>query len=396
MMTNGLIETDILVAGGGIAGLTAAARLGADGWRVVVVDPAPADVKTGDLRTTAFLQPAIATLERAGAWTAMRGHGARLETMRIIDAGGVERAVRERADFDAAPAGHDHFGWNIPNRAAREALIDCISRSDAVEFMPGTTVTGFLGRLDGALVRLSDDRRVSARLVVAADGRNSTLRDLANLPVRRWDYGQHALVFCVLHDRPHEAISTEIHRTGGPLTLVPMPDEDGTPRSSVVWMTPSERSAELDAMDDARLSCEITAETMGVMGALTVTGPRARWPIVSQIATRLIARRLALVAEAAHVMPPIGAQGLNTSLHDIETLARTVEGAPDPGEETLLARWERAALPHAWTRVLGVDLLNRAARAEAQPLRDLRRLGLAAISRIGPLRELAVRAGIGR
>ena len=405
-------STEILVAGGGIAGLSAAARLGADGRSVVLVDPAPpaapgADGGGGDLRTTAFLQPSIATLNRAGAWQAMQAAGAALRVMRIVDAGGRVRRPRATADFTAdstadppadfpgAATGHGLFGWNVPNRAARRALLDRLAAMPNVHLRQGTSVEGCLARLDAALVRLSDGSTLRAGLVVAADGRDSTLRRLAGIRHRRWGYGQKALVFAVLHPDPHAGVSTEIHRTGGPLTLVPMPDHDGHPCSSVVWMVPGTRAASLAAMDEDALGAEITAETMGLFGPLRVAGARAVWPIIAQVATRLSAPRLALVAEAAHVVPPIGAQGLNMSLADIESLARTVENAPDPGAPDLLARYARRQMPAILARVAGVDLLNRAARAEAQPLRDLRGLGLLAIDRVGPLRRLAIRAGLG-
>ncbi|MEM9140458.1 MAG: FAD-dependent monooxygenase, partial [Pseudomonadota bacterium] len=128
---------------------------------------------------------------------------------------------------------------------------------------------------------------------------------------------------------------------------------------------------------------------------LEIASKRALWPIISQAALQLTARRLVLVAEAAHVMPPIGAQGLNTSLHDVEQLARIIEGAADPGAPALLSRYQARVLPRTLTRIAGVDVLNRAALARAQPLRDLRVAGLRAISRITPIRNLAVRMGLG-
>ena len=389
-------QVDILIAGGGIAGLTAAARLGCDGHSVLLVDPAPlAPPTAGDLRTTAYLQPAIATLTTAGAWDAMQPHGAELRTMRIVDAGGAERAVRDTVDFDGEETGIGHFGWNIPNTAARAALLDAIAKLPNVELWPETRVTGYVTRTDSALLSTDTGRQIAARLVVAADGRDSTLRRLAGISHKRWEYGQQALVFVVSHSKPHQGVSTEIHRTGGPLTLVPMPDVDGKPCSSVVWMVPGPRVRELNAMDEAELGAEITTETMDLFGTLKLVSPRAVWPIISQLAAELKADRLALIAEAAHVMPPIGAQGLNTSLHDIETLAGLAKEATDPGAHDLLKRYERQILPRTMLRVGGVDLLNRAAMAEPQPLRDLRRAGLKAIGSIAPLRRLAIHAGMG-
>ncbi|MEM7189517.1 MAG: FAD-dependent oxidoreductase, partial [Pseudomonadota bacterium] len=183
--------TDILIAGAGLAGLTAAARLGADGHQVVLIDPA-GDVPP-DLRTTAFLAPSIETLERAGAWAAMQEHGAPLRTMRLVDAGGPEPVVRETADFTADAAGRDMFGWNVPNTAARTALLARISELPNVRRVVGESVKGYVSRTDEAILRLAGGDQIAARLVLAADGRGSTLRELAGLKVRRWPYGQSAL-----------------------------------------------------------------------------------------------------------------------------------------------------------------------------------------------------------
>jgi 2-octaprenyl-6-methoxyphenol hydroxylase len=396
-----MIETDILIAGGGIAGMSAAARFAADGHKVMIVDPAPADIGEGtDLRTTAFLQPGIETLKKAGVWDAIKPTGAELRVMRIVDAGGNEMTPRETADFDGAETTQGFFGWNVSNKAARVSLMAKLETLSNVDFRFSTTVTGFTGTARYGEATLSGGETVRAKLVVAADGRNSSLREFAGIKHRRWAYDQSALVFVVTHDKPHDNISTEIHRTGGPLTLVPMPDLDGKPCSSVVWMTPADRARQLYNMDDATLSTEITHDTMSMFGPLTVASPRAIWPMISQVPSRLISARLALVAEAAHVVPPIGAQGLNMSLHDIETLADLMAKAKlkgdDIGATTLLKSYERKQLPKTLARVGGIDLLNRASMFEPRTLRDLRYAGLTAINRIGPLRKLAIKVGVGK
>lgn len=393
------IETDILVAGGGIAGLAATARLAAAGFEVICVDPAPAGTPGVDHRTTAFLEPAVATLERAGAWAGLEAAAAPLWTMRLIDAGGRAREVRETADFNAIEMMDRPFGWNVPNIAIRKALLARLTDLPGARLINGQTVAGLVSRTTHAMARLSGGGQVRAQLVVAADGRDSMLRQAAGIGVRRWHYGQKALVFAVTHPRPHDGISTEIHRTGGPLTLVPMPDRDGRPCSSVVWMMPGPRAAELHALDDAALSAEVTADTMGLFGPVMVTGARALWPIIGQIAARLDGPRIALVAEAAHVIPPIGAQGLNMSLADVETLARLAAEARDNhadiGAPELLSAYQRRRYSEMAARVAGIDFLNRAARADAQPLRDLRCAALKAIHDIRPLRRTAMRWGLG-
>ena len=329
----------------------------------------------------------------------MAPHAGALWTMRLIDAGGQTREVRETADFTAAEMMDRPFGWNVPNIAIREALLSRLAELPGARLVNGQTVAGLVTRSAEALARLSGGVQIRARLVLAADGRDSGLRAGAGIGVRRWHYGQKALVFAVTHPHPHDGVSTEIHRTGGPLTLVPMPDRDGCPCSSVVWMAPGRRATDLHALDDAALGAELTVETMNLFGPLEIAGPRALWPIIGQIAARLDGQRLALVAEAAHVIPPIGAQGLNMSLADIETLARLAEEAQaasqDIGAPSLLAAYQRRRYPEMVARVAGIDLLNRAAQAEAQPLRDLRRAGLKAIHDVAPLRRLAMRWGLG-
>jgi 2-octaprenyl-6-methoxyphenol hydroxylase len=185
------IRSDILIAGGGVAGLAAAARLGGIGLTVCVVDPAPAETGAGDdRRTTAFLQPAVETLERASAWAAMAAGAAPLATMRLVDAGGRVREPRETADFTAREVQDRPFGYNVANSAARAALLARLAEMPSVDLRRGIAVTGLLTRTTEAVARLSDGAQVHASLAVAADGRDSTLRQAAGIPARRWHYGR--------------------------------------------------------------------------------------------------------------------------------------------------------------------------------------------------------------
>lgn len=384
-------RVDIFVVGGGLAGMAAACRLATDGHSVALA--APSAPKDPDMRTTAILQPGIETLTKSGVWKRMETQASSIDIMRLVDAGGVERWPREIADFKTNENPGRPFGMNIANGAIRTALE---AQAAALNIRRlAAPVTGTLGRTEERLLRFADGAQISAKLVLAADGRNSTLRRLENLSVRRWHYGQRALVFAVHHPHPHCNVSTEIHRTGGPLTLVPMPDRNGRPTSSVVWITPGPRAVRLSKMLNAELAAELTTETMDLFGPLEITGDRAMWPVIGQIAPRLTAPRMALIAEAARVVPPIGAQGLNMSLADIECLAELIEGIADPGADTILSRYRARRRLDIAMRVAGIDALNRAAQAEAQPLRDLRRCILGAVSRTAPIRDLAIKLGLG-
>ncbi len=269
----------------------------------------------------------------------------------------------------------------------------------AAELRAGVRVERVTPRTEAALAALSDGTQVRAALVIAADGRDSAVREGLGIGVRRWGYGQKAVVFTVTHDLPHDGVSTEIHRSGGPFTLVPLLDRDGKHASAVVWMETGPRAAELAAMPEDAFTAALNLRACGVLGDLRLSGRRMLWPIIAQIASRLDGPRTALVAEAAHVLPPIGAQGLNMSLADIATLLDLCAGARasagDIGAPELLRRYHRARHGDALVRIAGIDLLNRAAMAGAQPLRDLRRAGLHALHATPPLRRAAMRLGLG-
>ena len=390
-------STDILISGGGAAGLAAAATFGTLGFDVTVVDPAPpvsdAGAEGADHRTTAILQPGADTLRRAGLWERLAPHATPLEIMRIVDASQDPPVSR---DFAATDIADGPWGWNVPNVALRRALVDRLDALPTVDFRAGTGFASMVARLDTALVRLTDGTTVSARLVIGADGRDSPVRAAAGIEADTRRYGQKAIVFAVTHDGPHNGISTEIHREGGPFTLVPLPDLDGKPRSSIVWMDDGPRISQLARMDEAAFAAALNDRSAGVMGPLVPTGPRAVWPIVTRTARRVTARRTALIAEAAHVMPPIGAQGLNTSLKDLAVLSDLADRYRDRlGEPPMLDAYVRARHGDVAIRSIGIDLLNRTSQAGHGPLQDLRALGLRVLHDATPLRRTLMRLGSG-
>lgn len=390
--------TDILISGGGVAGLTAAAAFGTAGFSVICVDPTPpVTVETAegaDLRTTAFLQPAVAMLETAGLWQRLAPHAAALQIMRIIDAGGPTAEPRLIKDFDAADISDQPFGQNLPNWLLRREMVARLAELPSVTFRPGTATTGLLTRTSEARVALSDGETVSARLVVAADGRASPMRVAAGIGVRTLRYGQKALTFAVTHKVPHQNISTEIHRSGGPFTLVPLPDRNGLPCSAVVWMERGPEVARLAALDPAGFEAAANARSCLILGPLTLASKRLVWPIIAQIADRMSGERLALMAEAAHVVPPIGAQGLNMSLADLAALLDLAR-RHELGSPSMLDAYQRRRHPEVTARVLGVDALNRASMLGAPSLRDLRAAALNALYSLAPLRKTLMKVGLG-
>ncbi len=390
--------TDILISGGGVAGLTAAAAFGSAGFSVTCVEPAApvteATAPGADLRTTAFLTPSIAVLQTADLWDRLKPQAAALQIMRIVDAGGSVNEPRQIKDFDAAELSDQPFGYNLPNWLLRRELLVRMTELPNVTFLPGLATTGLLTRDDSAIVTLSDGRQIETQLVIAADGRNSTMRSAAGIGVKTFRYGQKAMTFAVTHLVPHDNVSTEIHRSGGPFTLVPLPDINGKPASAVVWMERGPEALRLAALPDAAFEGEINQRSCLILGPLTLASKRLIWPMIAQLADRMSDHRVALMAEAAHVVPPIGAQGLNMSLADLATLLDLARDMP-LGSDRMLQAYHQRRHPEVTVRVLGIDALNRASMAEAPLLRNLRAAGLNALHSLAPIRRTLMKAGLG-
>ncbi len=394
------ITTDIIISGGGVAGLAAAAAFGAAGFSVLCVDPAPpvteGEAEGADLRTTAFLQPSVAVLEAAGLWTRLLPFAAPLQVMRIVDAGGELPEPRLTKDFVASEVSEQPFGWNLPNWLLRREMQACLQDLPNVTFRPGVGTESVMTRESGAFVRLSDGTRAEARLLIGADGRNSPVREALGIGVRTTRYGQKALAFAVTHPIPHDNVSTEIHRSGGPFTLVPLPDRDGRPCSAVVWMERGPEAQRLFTLPVAEFEAAASERSCHLFGPLELASRRTIWPIISQIAERFAGERTALIAEAAHVAPPIGAQGLNMSLADTRTLLDLAQANPqDLGGPQMLETYHRRRWAEVQARLTGIDMLNRASMMGEPLLRDLRAGALDALYSVAPVRRALMRAGLG-
>lgn len=392
-------DADILVSGAGPAGLAAALAFGAAGFRTVLVDPAPPvtaeDAADADLRTTAILQPGADLLARAGVWDSLAPHAMPLQVMRIVDAA-PDGTVRTTRDFDAADISERPFGWNLPNWLIRRELVARLAALPCVDFRPGTATLRVTARDTAAIAALSDGSTLRVRLLVAADGRDSPVRRALGIGAATRRYGQKALAFAVTHPIPHDNVSTEIHRDGGPFTLVPLPDRDGRPCSAVVWMDRGPEVVRRAALPPADFEAEASARSCHLFGPLVLATRRMVWPIVSRTADRLTAPRVALMAEAAHVVPPIGAQGLNMSLADLRALLDLAVAAPDRlGEPAMLAAYDRARRADIALRVNGIDLLNRASMLGLPEWRALRGRALALMHDAGPVRRALMKAGLG-
>lgn len=388
---------DIVISGGGIAGLVAAVAFGNAGLDVLCVEPTSPilakNTPAADLRTTAYLQPSQAFLQEIGVWPLVEIYSTPLQVMRVVDAANADLVIK---DFNARDISAAPFGWNVGNWHMRDALLERINTLSNVVFVPGLASTKVNTRSSGARVTMSDGQIIICKLLIAADGRDSTIRSSAGIAAKSTDFGQLALSFAVTHAMAHKNISTEVHKAGGPFTLIPLPDFEGKPSSAVVWMDKVANIQEMQVLEIDEFNTKITARSAGVLGHLNLVTARTAWPIISQLADRFYSERIALIAEAAHVVPPIGAQGLNLSLGDIQTLLQLVEAYPNTiGDAIMLKKYDRARRPLAQSRVIGVGMLNSASKAEGQIVTRTRAIGLEAIHRIEPLRKALMHIGLG-
>lgn len=379
-------DFDAAVIGGGPTGMTAALALAAAGLQVALVAPSAG----ADPRTTALLGGSVDLLAALGVWPAVAASAAPLRTMRIVDDTG--RLVRApEAVFNAAEAGAETFGYNVPNDALNAALAAAVDATEQVARVPSRADA--IAPASGRVAVDAGPWRLSARLVVAADGASSATREAAGIAVHEWTYRQTALVTTLSHGAPHHDASTEFHTPAGPFTLVPLPGH----RSSLVWVERPEPAARLAALDDAALSAAIERRAHSILGPMRIDGPRGLLPLAGHVAKSFAARRVALVGEAAHRFPPIGAQGLNLGLRDVAVLARTVARARagDPGDEAVLAAYDRARRGDVTMRTAAVDLFDRSLLTGFLPVQIARAAGLYLAGRVGPLRRFAMRQGLG-
>jgi len=376
----------IVVAGTGPAGLIAALALSDLGVPVTLVGPPP---PPDERRTTALMTPALAMLDGLGVLEALSEKAAPLKVMRIAD--GSRRLIRSPVvTFRAAEIGADHFGLNVPNRHLNAILQAAILRRPAIEWRQSLVDAWTVGDARVS-ARLSDATVVEGALAVAADGRLSPARDAAGIQTSTREYPQAALVLNFQHSRPHGSISTEFHTETGPFTQVPLPGN----RSSLVWVVRPETANELAALDDAVLSARVEEKMQSLLGRVTVEPGRQIYPLSATLPVRFAQNRVALVGEAAHVFPPIGAQGLNLGIRDVRDLVKIVEeNAADPGGPKGLATYDSRRRPDVLARAGAVNLLNISLLSDMLPAQLARSAGLGIVGGLAPLRALFMREGL--
>ena len=385
MSTPKPVEVDIAIVGAGAVGLAAALALAQAGRGVAVVGPLHAP---RDGRTVALLDGSWRLLGELGLADALAERAAPLAVMRLIDdTGSLFR--QPPVEFRASEVGLDAFGWNVENAELVEALAARVRETAAIRLVPGL-VSEIVADEGGVTLSGEGFLPLRARLVVGADGRQSRVRAAAGIAARDWRYPQVALTAILSHGREHRETSTEFHTRKGPFTLVPLPGR----RSSLVWLLDPDEADGVAALDDSAFARRVEVQAHSLLGAMRLDGPRGRVPMGGLSVERFGAGRMVLIGEAAHVFPPIGAQGLNLGLRDVMALRGAVSAASDPGAAGVVAAYDRARATDVRLRTGAVDALNRTLLTDLMPADLLRGAGLLALSRLGPLRRLVMRQGL--
>jgi len=374
----------VIVAGAGPAGLAAAALLAKDSIRTALVAPAPTD----DPRTVALMQPSIQLLKYLGVWPGeLAAKTAPLRKLRIIDDTGSLVLARP-LEFDSLDMQLAAFGWNIPLQLLLPSL-----RQRATEL--GVTfieaaVSGAKASGEAIEIDLSNGSKISAEVAIAADGANSLLRTAVGISYESWSYEQTAIATSFAHSAAHYNISTEYHKSAGPFTTVPLLGG----RSSLVWMERPARAEAIMAMSDREIAVEIQIETHGELGIVSSMGPRKAFAMKGLIARHFARDRVILIGEAAHVVPPIGAQGLNMSLRDAALATDLILASSDAGSAGVAASYNADRRAEVIPRQQMIDLMNRSLLLGYMPLETARAAGLAALHYFAPLKRFVMQHGL--
>ena len=370
-------DFDIIIIGAGLVGLSAALACAYKGASICLLDAA-APEKTDDGRASAIAASSYTMLEHLGAAEALKGQVQPITDMLIAD-GAVGDVSPLTLHFDSAEV-DGPTGYMVENNILRRALLNLVQKNEAIEFLAPIDIKDTSRTVKTATVTLGDTTELTASLLVAADGRNSGLRQKADIDVQRFAYEQKAIVTTFEHELPHDGVAHQIFFAGGPLALLPLTDN----RSSIVWSDTARAVDAAMALGDMAFTAELARRIGGFLGEIKLCAPRQTFPLSLQMAERYTDNRLVLVGDAAHAIHPIAGQGLNMGLRDAAALADVVAESWSVGLDlggASIGDYE------AWrnfdNKMLGAsaDVLNRLFSNNIMPIRHARRLGLAAVNR---------------
>ena len=384
---------DAVVVGGGVVGATCALALAGLDLSVALVEgrePAPWSAQTPDLRVYAFAPDNAALLESMGVWAAVRNARAQpYRRMRVWEAsGGGELS------FDADLLGHEQLGWIVEHNLLVDRLWAALPAAGVQLHCP-SRIESMEQDQDGVRLKLDDGSRLEARLAIAADGAESTLRTLAGVEVAAHDYGQRGVVAFVETGRANELTAWQRFLPDGPLAFLPFSER----LSSIVWTVPTAEAERLLALDEAAFNRELTTAFAARLGDARVVSKRVAFPLRRQLADAYVAGRVLLIGDAAHVVHPLAGQGVNLGLRDVARLRQAILDAQsrraDWTSPHRLARWARQCRSENTAAAYAFDGINRLFSNDGMHATLLRGFTLGLAGSVPPLANLLWRRASG-
>lgn len=390
---------DVMIVGAGAAGTLCALTMAGKGLQVALMDRADlcnmAEPEI-DGRTVALMSGSCEALADVGVLDELMPVSCALESLRIVDDSyWPQENTSQEVLFRAQELDQDVFGYNIPLGRLHYALVNKTLGHERIAVYDNASIDQISQGGRRISMTLENGDSLNAPLLVGADGRRSIVRDYAGIDVSERDYNTSAMTFLIEHEKHHDNISTEFHRPSGPFTYVPMP---GGHSASIVWADKTENVEQFLSLPKQAMEQEIQSRTRDYLGDIKLASGVKSWPLISMHAEAMYGERIALVAEAAHVMSPIGAQGLNLSIRDVMDLTQIIGEAAMNGQDfgsfTHLDRYAKTRKVDLALRNKGIDAFHRGVSTDNPALHKLRRTGLHAISVLEPLRHALMQEGL--
>ncbi|MEM8732111.1 MAG: UbiH/UbiF/VisC/COQ6 family ubiquinone biosynthesis hydroxylase [Pseudomonadota bacterium] len=392
------VDQDIVIVGGGLTGPALALALAQAGLRTAVIDARPA-VMLGDPgfdgRSYALAQSSQRLLSALDLWPTLADQAQPILNIEVSDGQVGLGPGPFGLAFDAAEIDGGPMGYMVEDRHIRRALLDALARNDRVHVVNGAAVTEQVVTPGRVEVHLADGQRISARLLIGADGRQSGTAARAGIGRLEWSYGQTALVCALSHSLPHDGIARQIFLPQGPLAILPLTGA----RCSIVWSEEARLAAEIQSMSEADYLTVLQPRFGGILGDLSLAGQRYTYPLNLTLARQMVGARIALVGDAAHGVHPIAGQGLNAGFRDLgalaQVLAEAVRRGEDMGAPAVLARYAQWRRADTVSLALATDTFNRLFSNDNPLLRLGRGLGMGAVNALPGLRRALIREAAG-
>ena len=391
------INADVVICGGGLSGLICSLALSDIGISSFCIDKS-ANIKKKqiDTRSTAYLNPSKEFLDDIGVWKHLSKNANPLKTLSIVNSstGFPYNNIISETKFNAIEIFQDEFGWNINNNQTKKILLELVEKDKMINFEYDEIINirEFNERLT---VYLKNKKQINTKLLIGADGRNSFIRKNYNINADIDSLDQKAITFLIKHEYMHKDISYEIYKTGGPFTTVPLKNDKAN-TSAVVWVDKTNKINNLLKLNKQEFNKEVNKRSVNKLGDISVISELEIFPVTTQIANKLVDHRMILIGEAAHALPPIGAQGLNLTIKDIKEIYDLCKKNPTGiGDGEMVSKFNIKRLIDIKIRSKSVNFLNKISESNQLLISKTRDLGLNFLGKVQPVKYLLMKFGLG-